>query len=125
MKIYAPVKDTNGIYASVRFVNGVGETDNPRLIKWFKDHGYKLSRDDSNSVIEETILVIPHPNDEIETENDRLDESDFVEINKVADEPNFESMTPLEIRDWAKENGYGSVIKNTRNKEKLIELLRG
>ena len=28
MKIYAPVKDANGVYASVRFVNGVGETDN-------------------------------------------------------------------------------------------------
>ena len=35
MKIYAPVKDTNGVYASVRFVNGVGETDDPKLIKWF------------------------------------------------------------------------------------------
>ena len=39
MKIYAPVKNTNGVYASVRFVNGVGETDNPRLIEWFKKNG--------------------------------------------------------------------------------------
>ena len=42
MKIYAPVKDTNGIYASVLFKNGVGETDEPYLIEWFKRNGYRV-----------------------------------------------------------------------------------
>ena len=44
MKIYAPVKTANGVYASVRFVDGVGETDNPRLIEWFQTHGYKCEK---------------------------------------------------------------------------------
>ena len=103
MKIYAPVKDANGVYASVRFVNGVGETDNPRLIEWFRSHGYK---------IEEVNLVKEVPNDEIETSNDEI-------------EPDFDSMNPNELRDWAKANGLGGAIKNTRNKEKLLELIRG
>ena len=42
MKIYAPNKQANGVWCSVRFVEGVGETDNPHLIKWFKEHGYKV-----------------------------------------------------------------------------------
>ena len=42
MKIYAPVTDVNGIWCTVKFVNGVGETDNPSLINWFKDHGYRV-----------------------------------------------------------------------------------
>ena len=39
MKIYAPVDNVNGVYASVLFVNSVGETNNPALIHWFKTHG--------------------------------------------------------------------------------------
>lgn len=41
-KIYAPNPRYSGISASVNFVNGVGETDDPRLIKWFKSKGYKV-----------------------------------------------------------------------------------
>lgn len=107
MKIYAPVKDANGTYASVRFVNGVGETDNPHLIDWFRRNGYKIP-------IEQT------------TDIDKMvDDTEFVEINKLADEPDFDAMTPNELRDWAKANGMGGIIKNTRNKEKLLELIRG
>jgi len=35
-----------GISASVEFVDGVGETDNPYLIEWFKENGY---------IVEETV----------------------------------------------------------------------
>ena len=41
-KIFAPNKKYNGISAGVKFVNGVGETNDPRLIKWFKSKGYKV-----------------------------------------------------------------------------------
>lgn len=41
-KIYAPNKQYCGVSASVSFVNGVGETDDPNLIEWFEDHGYKV-----------------------------------------------------------------------------------
>ncbi len=42
MKIYSPNKDYTGISASVPFCGGVGETNDPYLIKWFKDHGYTV-----------------------------------------------------------------------------------
>lgn len=109
MKIYAPVKGVNGIYASVRFVNGVGETDNPILISWFQSHGYHI--EDEKHI---SNLIIEPKNDQIEVQND-----------KVADEPDFDKMTPLELREWAITNGLGSKIRNTRNKEKLLAIIRG
>lgn len=116
MKIYAPVKDTNGVYASVRFVNGVGETDDPKLIRWFETHGYAIE----NTQELRSNLVIEPLNDVIEQINDE------VEMMGYADrQPDFESMTPIELREWARANGFGNKIKNTRNKEKLIEILRG
>lgn len=42
MKIYSPNKDYTGISASVPFCGGVGETDDPYLIQWFKNHGYTV-----------------------------------------------------------------------------------
>ncbi len=110
MKIYAPVKDANGIYASVRFVNGVGETNNTALVEWFRKHGYRVDEGKDQIADNGKEVVIT----EVTTEN-------------VADaeKPDFESMTSDEIRAWAKENGLGGVIKNTRNKEKLLELIRG
>lgn len=111
MKIYAPVKDANGVWCSVRFVNGVGETDVPHLIEWFKRHGYKVEE-----TKEETVAVV----------GNIVDDSEFVEINELADdEPDFDSMTPNELRDWMKANGLGREIKNIRNKEKLLEIIRG
>ena len=110
MKIFAPVKDFNGIRNNVRFVNGVGETNNQHIADWFRTHGYK---------------VAIQANDDFVDLNKIVDDSEFVDINKLADEPDFESMTPHELRDWAKSKGYGGVIKNIRNKGKLIEILRG
>lgn len=97
MKIYSPVKDFNGLRANVRFVNGVAETDNPTLIEWFRNRGYRLSGEVKPSVpkIEET--------------------------NK----PDFSSMTPEELKEWMREHGYGAKIKNTKSKDKLIEIIRG
>ena len=42
MKIYSPNKEYTGVSASVPFCNGVGETNDPYLIGWFKKHGYKV-----------------------------------------------------------------------------------
>lgn len=126
MKIYAPNKQANGVYASVLFVDGVGETDSPKLIDWFKSHGYTLEKSE-----------IHHENhiENVEKcEKPLIETQDLCEENKVNlvidtlnDEvkPNFDEMTPNEIRQWATENGYGSKIRNTRNKEKLLEILRG
>lgn len=105
MKIYAPVSNVNGVYASVLFKNSVGETNNPALIQWFKDHGYRI--EESPKAPTEDLLTKV-----VET----------VEAEKP--QPDFDSMTPLELRDWMRENGYASVIKNIRNKEKLLELMK-
>lgn len=42
VKIIAPNKQYTGVSASVPFVNGIGETDKPELISWFKKHGYQV-----------------------------------------------------------------------------------
>lgn len=123
MKIYAPVKDANGVWASVRFVNGVGETDDPKLIKWFETHGYTIEM--SQNPVEKCVEMsekLDEKCDEVVVEP----EIEEVEMMGYAERtPKFEDMTPIELRDWAKANGFGNKIKNTRNKEKLIEILRG
>jgi hypothetical protein len=116
MKIYAPVKDFNGMRNNVRFVNGVGETDDPKLIAWFDARGYTVEMSDKrpqNSVEKSEDLSVPLQIDEVEM------------MGYSEKTPNFEDMTPNELREWAKANGLGGVIKNTRNKEKLLELIRG
>ena len=40
--IRAKNKEYTGISASVAFAAGVGYTDNPHLIQWFKDHEYDV-----------------------------------------------------------------------------------
>lgn len=47
-KILAPNKTYNGVSAGVPFVNGKGETDDPRRIEWFKAHGYDVEDDAKN-----------------------------------------------------------------------------
>lgn len=114
MKIYAPNKNANGVYASVQFINGVGETDNPRLMEWFRKHGYYIES------IEKSVENCENPIEKL------VEKCENISIESTSSvEPDFDSMTPNELRDWAKANGLGGVIKNTRNKEKLLELIRG
>lgn len=114
MKIYAPVKDFNGLRNNVRFVNGVGETDNQPEIEWFLSRGYIIEGEDCLDYLPYAVGMPVEKCDEIiEKPIEKCDELDF------------ESMNPLELRDWMRENGYGSKIKNTRDKEKLLKILRG
>lgn len=43
-KVLAPNKQYNGLSATVMFVNGAGETDNPNLLAWFESKGYEVQR---------------------------------------------------------------------------------
>lgn len=110
MRIYAPVKNANGVWCNVLFKNGVGETDNPHLIEWFRKHGYKIE----DLRIEQTAI----------TPSDECLDGLLRDVEKVA-QPNFDDMSPNELREWAKEHGFGLKIKNIRNKEKLLEIIRG
>lgn len=40
MRVIAKNRSYNGTSASIVFVNGVGYTDDPYLLEWFRDHGY-------------------------------------------------------------------------------------
>lgn len=42
VKIYTPVSNFTGEICTVEFIDGVGETENPRLIAWFSEHQYRL-----------------------------------------------------------------------------------
>lgn len=41
-KVIAPNDQYTGLSASVMFVNGVGETDDPHLLEWFESKGYMV-----------------------------------------------------------------------------------
>lgn len=96
MIIYAPVKNTNGIYASLVFKDGKAETDDPRLIRWFKEHGYKVA--------------YPNP-EEVETPEILVDE-----------EIDFRGMSPLQLRAYLIDHGYK--VGSVRTKDKLLEILK-
>lgn len=42
MKVYSPNKSYTGVTASVPFCGGVGETEDPYLLDWFREHGYTV-----------------------------------------------------------------------------------
>jgi len=44
MRILAPNTKYTGVSASVAFRDGVGETADPNLIEWFRDHGYTVEQ---------------------------------------------------------------------------------
>lgn len=47
-KILAPNKEYTGVSASVSFVNGVGETNNPHLLSWFERNGYQVVEEEKD-----------------------------------------------------------------------------
>lgn len=59
-KIYAPNQEYAGISAGVPFVNGIGETEDPLRLAWFKTHGYEVE--------EAPAFVCPHCGKEYKTE---------------------------------------------------------
>jgi hypothetical protein len=108
MKIYAPVKDFNGLRNSVRFVNGVGETNEPKVAEWFKAHGYSVE-----------------DNHTVETKTEQVEVVETVEeIEPVEIPDNLDDMSPFALRQWALDNGFGGVIRNTRSKDKLLEIIK-
>jgi len=60
-RVLSPNKQYDGISAGVSFVKGIGETTDPHLIKWFKNHGYE---------VQEPEAPVDPPIDEEEIENE-------------------------------------------------------
>lgn len=59
MKIYSPNKDYTGVSASVPFCSGVGETEDPHLIEWLKEHGYKVDEEPAEEICAGGEMVKP------------------------------------------------------------------
>lgn len=50
-KILAPNKNYTGVSASVSFCNGIGTTEKPELIDWFKKHNYQVVEEEKKDKI--------------------------------------------------------------------------
>lgn len=85
-----------GIRANVMFKNGVGTTNDPHLIDWFKSKGY---------IVEDNPVVIAKP--------------PVAETQK-----RVEDMSVEEIRSLLKEKGMGKRIGNSKDKDRLTELAK-
>ena len=82
-KIYAPNKEYTGMSAGVSFCNGVGETDTPRIIEWFKSHGYRV--EESVEIPEINVPMINKEEDE-DRDPERIQEPKKKPVNKKAGE---------------------------------------
>lgn len=121
MKIFTKVPDFTGIRASVMFVNGQGDTDDPKLIEWFKNNGYTVADGESTKPKVEPVLGTTVADVEAEKLGDiKLQE---IKEDQSIQFPHFPSMSVDEIRAWAKEHGLGIKIKATKDKDKLIRIL--
>ncbi|WP_337983441.1 Rho termination factor N-terminal domain-containing protein [Lysinibacillus sp. C5.1] len=104
-KVYAPNKAYNGITATVRFLQGEGETDNPKLLKWFEKKGYRVVKEQSH----------------ILTDEKKVDESVQVSDENVVEQNNdtsaindYEKMNVEELKELAKSmkiKGYSSMLR--------------
>lgn len=113
MKIFTKVPDFTGIRATVMFVNGQGDTDDPALIEWFRSHGYTIG-DGKNDP------EVKGERDQYHLAEAKLEE---LKANPTVEFPHFPSMSVDEIRAWAKANKLGSKIGALKNKDKLIAVL--
>ncbi len=102
-RIIAPNKNYNGISASITFRDGVGETGNPYLIKWFREHGYKVEEPLESGQNQETSEP-PGMNPDMET---------------------FKEMNLDELKAYAQDNGIdiGQARTETGIREKIEKAL--
>lgn len=66
MKVYSPNKSYTGVTASVPFCGGVGETEDPYLLNWFREHGYAVEEPEKTiekKSEEETVKEPPKKNE--------------------------------------------------------------
>lgn len=79
-KILAPNKSYTGVSASVAFCNGVGYTENKRLVEWFIDKGYKVIDEDE---VKSTLI---NDNKQNQERVDQLEEMTIEELMLYAEE---------------------------------------
>lgn len=87
VKIIAPNGEYTGISATVAFVKGVGETDDPHLAEWFNENGYEV--------------------EDIALENSEDDESDSDQNASEKDKGKGKGKTGKSEQSTEDENGGG------------------
>lgn len=103
-KIICPNKEYTGVSASVSFCNGKGETEDPRLIKWFKDHKY---------------IVIDKEKTPIDGEKEEVIVEETATEKEMYTKKALEGMAALDIDELAAKEGVD--ISNCKNKNDKIE----
>lgn len=79
-KVLAPNKSYTGVSASVAFCNGVGYTENKRLVDWFIDKGYRVIDEDE---VKSTSI---NENKQSQERIDQLEEMTIEELMLYAEE---------------------------------------
>lgn len=108
-KIICPNKEYTGVSASVSFCNGVGETEDIRLIKWFEDHGYTVVN--NIEVAKEAIID--------EKEKEEVTAGETATEKEMYTKKALEGMAALDIDELAAREGVD--ISNCKNKNEKIE----
>lgn len=67
MKVYSPNKSYTGVTASVPFCGGVGETEDPYLLDWFREHGYAVEEPEKTIEEESEEEAVKEPPEKKET----------------------------------------------------------
>lgn len=112
-KVYAPNKAYNGITATVRFLQGEGETDNPKLLKWFEKKGYRVVKEQSHILTDEK---------KVDESVQVSDENAVEQKNNTSSTNEYENMNVEELKEIAKSlkvKGYSSMLR-----PQLIEALQ-
>ncbi|MBU9714424.1 Rho termination factor N-terminal domain-containing protein [Evansella tamaricis] len=72
-KVYSPNKNFNGVVANVTFVEGVGETNSPYSLDYFKRKGYTIKNNEKKD-------------EENKGQSNDLDNMDLKELKALAKE---------------------------------------
>lgn len=108
MKIYCPTFDFQGVRAGVSFVEGIGETDDPVKILWFKEHGYYVPDP------EPTSKKKSEPKVEVKTDENTCFYGD----------KNLDIMTLEELKEFSKEIGRGRGLNVLKTREQVIRHIK-
>lgn len=128
MWIYAPNKHANGIYATVRFVEGVGRTDDPKLVQWFRDRGYRVEEEEPRTK-QPVKVELAKP-----TKKEQTAEAEEG-AEKANSEPPAEQcfygvpltklllMNDSDLKALATANGLGKKVRAIKHREALLRAL--
>lgn len=110
MKITTPNPQYNGETAGVRFVNGKGETDDPRALAYFERRGYTIEPDEPVQV------QVTHP----ATTPDPADDPAAVEAARLLAEAEAAAKLAQETAE-----GKTQPAEDEGNQDKPIEVVSG